>query len=89
MVGKYLDIPVYVNHVEFIRISRIRRRYISGHEVGRYQGTLVLTNVYTGGKIGSTNAGGLIGSIDTALNKISITMSVYDGKTGNRYDKHK
>lgn len=46
-------------------------------------GTVMLTNVYASGNITDDDAGGLIGEIDTEAKNISITMSVYNGNTGD------
>ena len=56
---------------------------ICGRFTGYNGGTVILTNVYASGTIIGTNAGGLIGHIFNNANEINITMSVYNGDTGD------
>ena len=51
-------------------------------DTGRNNGTVTLTNVYSSGVIQHNDAGGLIGEIESDANRISVIMSVYNGKTG-------
>ena len=56
---------------------------ICGRKTGLAGGTVILTNVYASGKIDRNDAGGLIGNIAASANEINITMSVYNGDTGD------
>ena len=56
---------------------------VCGSNTGSSGGTVILTNVYASGKIDHDNAGGLIGRISDDANEVSITMSVYNGDTGD------
>ena len=56
---------------------------ICGRNAGQNGGIVTLTNVYASGTIADNIAGGLIGSIHSDVNQINITMSVYNGDTGD------
>ena len=55
---------------------------ICGDRSAMLGGTVSLTNVYASGMITDIGARGLIGNIDGGATKISVTMSVYNGATG-------
>ena len=61
---------------------------ICGANTGANSGTVILTNVYASGKIKHEDAGGLIGSVFVSANEINITMSVYNGDTGDMVGKN-
>ena len=56
---------------------------ICGYYTGGLGGTVVLTKVYASGQIIHPDAGGLIGHISPNAKEINITMSVFNGETGN------
>ena len=56
---------------------------ICGSRTGSVGGTVILANVYASGNIQHQDACGLIGQIDGDAHQISITMSVYDGDSGD------
>ena len=55
---------------------------ICGAMTGEDSGTVVFTNVYASGRILGENAGGLIGIV-SLYGRITITMCVYNGNSGN------
>ena len=61
---------------------------ICGSNTGWNGGTVLLTNVYASGQIMHDDAGALIGHIPSNANKISVIMSVYDGRTGDMIGKN-
>ena len=56
---------------------------IFGRKTGSYGGTVRLINAYASGQITHQDAGGLIGHIHQDARKVTVTMSVYNGKTGD------
>ena len=55
----------------------------TGSTSGAYDGgSVILSNLYASGDIDYADAGGIIGKIDSKAKEINITMSVYNGETG-------